>query len=481
MNDDNDRGFWWGDTTHTNAQGAMALTTQGRLTVAEGIRVGYGETDTTIPSAGLAVNGTITSGAITSTGNSMFTGSGSTGDAFRVNRGSNGNAAFRVLNTGEVLIDSNYLYVTAAAGAYFSNSARFRGGITNDTGDLTLADDVVVTGTLSSGAIDSSGTSNFDSIQLTDASRLGFGTVKAGASIAHTASVDEGIFWHSSSDYGIYRTAGAWSGNYQQLKLKWHTGIEIDGHGTTFGKSGINFLNGNIKMDGTQILDASRNLLNIGTITTSGAIDLTGAGDTGSAGDVHLPRGGHITFYGNNSTNHSIGSRSSSGAITDDLRISSYGALYIDLDSNNNNDAGADFVIGRHGGGTGTMSNLFSVSGETGAVISNSNITAYGSASDIRLKENIETIEDSVEKVKKLRGVTFNYKKDGSKSTGLIAQELEKVLPEVVYETHDLHDEEDKYKAVRYGNIVGLLVEAIKDQQKQIDELKQRLDNDSSN
>ena len=71
-------------------------------------------------------------------------------------------------------------------------------------------------------------------------------------------------------------------------------------------------------------------------------------------------------------------------------------------------------------------------------------------------------------------------KKDGKKSTGLIAQELEKVLPEVVYETHDINDEEDKFKAVRYGNIVGLLVEAIKEQQKEIDELKEQVKGDTN-
>ena len=50
MNDDNDRGFWWGDSVHTTAQGAMALTTAGKLTVADKIRVGYGQLDTTDPS-----------------------------------------------------------------------------------------------------------------------------------------------------------------------------------------------------------------------------------------------------------------------------------------------------------------------------------------------------------------------------------------------------------------------------------------------
>ena len=72
MNNDSDRGFWWGDASHTNAQGAMALSTDGYLTVARGMRLGFGESDTTHPVAGLQVSGTISSGAITSTGTSVF-------------------------------------------------------------------------------------------------------------------------------------------------------------------------------------------------------------------------------------------------------------------------------------------------------------------------------------------------------------------------------------------------------------------------
>jgi hypothetical protein len=91
---------------------------------------------------------------------------------------------------------------------------------------------------------------------------------------------------------------------------------------------------------------------------------------------------------------------------------------------------------------------------------------AYGSASDERLKENISVIDNALDQVGKLEGVTFNYKSDGSKSTGLIAQQLQEVLPEVVYKT------EDEYLAVRYGNVVGLLVEAIKELKAEIEELK---------
>ena len=111
-----------------------------------------------------------------------------------------------------------------------------------------------------------------------------------------------------------------------------------------------------------------------------------------------------------------------------------------------------------------------------GDFIATGNVTAYGSTSDIRLKENIEVIADPIEKVCKLKGVTFNYKEDGKRSTGLIAQDLEQVLPEAVYETEGMEkDPEDTYKAIRYGNVVGLLVEAIKEQQQQIDSLKEEI------
>ena len=68
---------------------------------------------------------------------------------------------------------------------------------------------------------------------------IGVGTVAAGGSVGRTTSENDGIFWHNSkTDYAIYRTAGTWSGSYQQLKLDWDTGIYIDG-GTSYGESGV--------------------------------------------------------------------------------------------------------------------------------------------------------------------------------------------------------------------------------------------------
>jgi hypothetical protein len=99
----------------------------------------------------------------------------------------------------------------------------------------------------------------------------------------------------------------------------------------------------------------------------------------------------------------------------------------------------------------------------TGSITSNSNITAF---SDIRVKRDIQLIPDALEKVKSLRGVTFERTDlNSARQTGLIAQEVQSVLPEAVLEG------EDGMLSVAYGNMVGLLVEAVKAQQKQIDAL----------
>ena len=96
-----------------------------------------------------------------------------------------------------------------------------------------------------------------------------------------------------------------------------------------------------------------------------------------------------------------------------------------------------------------------------GNVTALGNVTAY---SDERLKSNIETIPDALEKILSIRGVNFDM--NGVRGTGVIAQDLEQVLPEAVFD-----NEETELKSVAYGNVVGLLIEAIKEQQIQIDNL----------
>ena len=112
-----------------------------------------------------------------------------------------------------------------------------------------------------------------------------------------------------------------------------------------------------------------------------------------------------------------------------------------------------------------------------GAGFFSGTVTASHSFSDERLKENITVIPNALDKIKTLRGITFTRKSDGSSGTGLIAQELEKVLPDAVYETKTMSDDDDtEYKAITYEVTVGLLVEGIKEQQTIIDDLKARIE-----
>jgi hypothetical protein len=91
---------------------------------------------------------------------------------------------------------------------------------------------------------------------------------------------------------------------------------------------------------------------------------------------------------------------------------------------------------------------------------------AFLYSSDASLKENIQAIPGALEKILNLDGIKFNWKEGGESSIGLIAQDVEKVFPELVT-TDSLG-----LKSLQYGNLVAPLIEAIKEQQKQIEELK---------
>jgi hypothetical protein len=116
--------------------------------------------------------------------------------------------------------------------------------------------------------------------------------------------------------------------------------------------------------------------------------------------------------------------------------------------------------------------------GATGEIRATNEITAYYS-SDERLKENITTIDNALGKLRKLKGVMFDWKDDvvagkggedgyfvRKHDTGVIAQEVEEVLPEVVAER------QDGFKAVRYEKLAGLIIQAINELADQVDALK---------
>lgn len=95
--------------------------------------------------------------------------------------------------------------------------------------------------------------------------------------------------------------------------------------------------------------------------------------------------------------------------------------------------------------------------------------TNFNTTSDATLKTNVETLTGSLDAVKALRGVSFDWIENGNSEVGVIAQEVEAVIPDLV-STND-----EGIKSVKYGNIVAVLIEAIKEQQEQIDALKEQL------
>lgn len=111
-------------------------------------------------------------------------------------------------------------------------------------------------------------------------------------------------------------------------------------------------------------------------------------------------------------------------------------------------------------------------SGITGvtSITASSTVTAadFNSTSDENLKNNIRPIENPLDKIVKINGVLFEWKSTGETSAGVVAQEVEKVLPEVVKEMEG--------KTVNYNGLIGLLVEVVKEQQNTILDLKSRVE-----
>jgi len=94
--------------------------------------------------------------------------------------------------------------------------------------------------------------------------------------------------------------------------------------------------------------------------------------------------------------------------------------------------------------------------------------TDFIATSDRRVKSNIETISNALDIVKGLRGVYFTRTGEIQRQVGVIAQEVEEVLPEVV------HTSLDDLKSVSYGNMVGVLIEALKDVSKRLEKMENK-------
>jgi hypothetical protein len=218
---------------------------------------------------------------------------------------------------------------------------------------------------------------------------------------------------------------------------------------------------------------ASLNSVNAATITDNsvGAAELNVSGNGSTSQYLRADGDGSFTWATPTDTNttYSAGSgldlSGTTFSVENDLRGE---VFYIGRDTN-------DYI------GVETTQINFVLDGNVDARLYNNgdfhadgNIIAYStSISDERLKEDIVGIEDALDKVNTLDGCTFKYKADGKVSAGVIAQQVEKVLPEAVVETKLLKvDDGNEYKVVNYDALHGLLIEAVKELTKRVEELE---------
>jgi hypothetical protein len=175
---------------------------------------------------------------------------------------------------------------------------------------------------------------------------------------------------------------------------------------------------------------------------------------------------GTISFEGSEGSLFSVTNNLSSGSIFSVNDISGIPSIDVDADGTIQLAPLASGSGGKVGIGTTNPSTRLHVEGNvkvTGVVTA----TDFDSTSDIRLKTNIKLINDPLAKVVQIEGVSFNWKQDNRPALGVIADQIEKVIPELVHG--------DDPKTVNYNGLVGLLIEVVKDQQTQIDDLNKRL------
>ena len=336
---------------------------------------------------------------------------------------STGVMSFTQGNTDTVAEGSTNLYYTDARVQTYIGGSRTYGAITSSgitsTGNLTVQGNLTVSGTTT--------TVNTETINLADniitlnSNEGGTPSQNAGIEIERGTSPNKTLVWDEAND-------------------RWTIGSETFVAGTIIG---------NIQGQITGNADTADELSTARTIQLTG--DVTGSTSFDGSQNVAISSTVAANVIGANELNVA-----GTGSATQFLRSDGDGSFTwaTPVDTNTDTTYSA-------GNGLSLSGTTFYMSGSySGNFTATGNITAY---SDERLKSNIETISGALDKVNALRGVS--YTKDGEASIGVIAQEVQKVIPEVVQDN-------EEYLSVAYGNLVGVLIEAVKELSAEVEALK---------
>lgn len=230
----------------------------------------------------------------------------------------------------------------------------------------------------------------------------------------------------------------------------------------------------NLSIDGSGVLSAT------GLLPTSGGT-LTGA-ITLPAGSVSAPSisfGNSTGIYQTAASNVTIALNGVQAA-TFIRTTSNYLIVYGGITA-----SGTITTTGNIQGDSGLSGGALSVTSGTfssnvtvaGTIVASGDITAFGSVSDITMKENIVPFRGALDKINNINGYYFNYKNDPRRLIGVIAQEVEKEMPELVYNFTPIDKEEETKKAVKYELLTAVLLEAIKELNAKVEDLQNQLNN----
>ena len=273
---------------------------------------------------------------------------------------------------------------------------------------------------------------------------VGIGTTSPSAKLMIETGADEGI--------RIFRSAT--NANFGAIEFR-----NSDDSATN---SRIGFGTNYMRIEGTDNLQFITNTSERLRITSAGKV---GIGTTSPGGELHIvgATGGAAQLYLSDADN---GTGTSDGLL---ITKSGTNAFVYNRDdgqmSFGTNDTSNTLVIANTQnvaiGNTNPSQKLH----VTGSILASSDVVAF---SDKKLKENIKTLDGS--KVYNMRGVSFTRKDTGKDSSGVIAQEIQKIAPELVTDN-------DGTLSVAYGNLTGYLIEAVKELKTEVEQLKQQIKN----